>query len=89
MSTKNTETSAKRAATVQKNRQARIDERGYALPLVLTCKVTGSQVKYTSPAYVDKVVQKYGSLENLKTNFVSRAGRRQQAEAAKAAKAAA
>lgn len=73
-------TAAKRAATVEKNRAARIADRGYALPLVLTCKVTGAQVKYTSPSYIDKVVAKYGSLEALQANYVSRAGRRQQAE---------
>lgn len=72
---------AKRAATVETNRAARIAERGYSLPLVLTCKVTGQQVKYTSPSYIDKVIAKYGSLEELQANFVSRAGKRQEAQA--------
>jgi hypothetical protein len=78
-------TAAKRAATVEKNRATRIAERGYALPLVLTCKVTGKSVKYTSPSYIDKVIAKYGSLEALQANYTSRDGRRQSAE--KAAKA--
>ena len=78
MSTNSTDTAAKKAATVAKNRATRIAERGYSLPLVLTCKVTGQQVKYTSPSYIDKVIAKYGSLENLQANYVSRAGKRKQ-----------
>ena len=62
-------------------RADKIADRGYALPLVLTCKVTGQQVKYTSPSYIDKVIAKHGSLEALQANFVSRAGRRQGAKA--------
>lgn len=74
-------TAAKRAATVEKNRAARIAERGYALPLVLTCKVTGKSVKYTSPSYIQKVLSKYNdSLEELQKNYVSREGRRLQTE---------
>jgi hypothetical protein len=71
-----TSTEAKRSATIEKNRAARIEERGYSLPLVLTCKVTGKQVKYTSPSYIDKVIAKHGSLEALQANFTSREGRR-------------
>lgn len=74
-------TAAKRAATVEKNRTARIAERGYALPLVLTCKVTGKSVKYTSPAYIEKVIAKYGSLEALQANYTSREGKRQSTKA--------
>lgn len=78
-------TAAKRAATVEKNRAARIAERGYALPLVLTCKVTGKSVKYTSPAYIAKCLAKYGdSIERLQAEYVSREGRRIQAEKSKA-----
>jgi hypothetical protein len=73
----NDTSAAKRAATVEKNRASRIAERGYALPLVLTCKVTGKAVKYTSPSYIDKVVAKYGTLEELQKNYVSREGKRQ------------
>ena len=69
-------TAAKRSATIEKNRAARIQERGYSLPLVLTCKVTGKQVKYTSPSYIEKVIAKHGSLEALQANFTSREGRR-------------
>lgn len=77
MNTNDTTTTAeKRSATIEKNRTARISERGYSLPLVLTCKVTGKQVKYTSPAYIDKVIAKHGSLEALQKNFTSREGRR-------------
>lgn len=74
-------TEQKRAATVASNRAQRIAERGYALPLILTCKVTGKSVKYTSPAYIDKVVAKYGSLELLQANYTSREGKRQAAQA--------
>lgn len=74
-------TAAKRAATVEKNRATRIAERGYALPLILTCKVTGKTVKYTSPSYISKVLAKHGdSLEALQANYVSREGKRLQAE---------
>ena len=79
--TDNTATAAKRAATVEKNRAARIADRDYALPLVLTCKVTGKSVKYTSPAYIDKVIAKYGSLELLQANYTSREGKRASAKA--------
>lgn len=73
---------AKRSATIEKNRQERIAQRGYALPLVLTCKVTGKEVKYTSPAYIDKVIAKHGgNLADLQKNFVSREGRRANAPA--------
>ena len=74
-------TATKRAATVEKNRATRVAERGYALPLVLTCKVTGKSVKYTSPSYIDKVIAKHGSLEGLKANYTSREGRSQTAKA--------
>jgi hypothetical protein len=91
----NTAASAeKRAATVASNRAARIATRGYSLPLVLKCTVTGKEVKYTSPTYIDKVISKFGSLEKLQKGFISRDGRRESkpakvAKAPKAAKAAA
>lgn len=75
MNTENT-TAEKRSATIEKNRSARIAERGFSLPLVLTCKVTGKQVKYTSPSYIDKVIARAGSLEKLQASFTSREGRR-------------
>lgn len=73
-------TAAKRAATVASNRAKRIAERGYALPLCLQCVVTGKTIKLTSPTYIDKVIQKYGSLEKLQTTYLSREGKRLQAE---------
>ena len=78
---KNTQTpeaKAKRAATVATKREAKAAERGYTLPLVLTCKVTGKSGKYTSAAYIDKCIAKYGSLEALQTGYVSREGKRNQ-----------
>ena len=77
----NTTTAEKRSATIEKNRSARIADRGYALPLVLTCKVTGKQVKYTSPSYIDKVIAKAGSLEALQSTVTCREGRRAPAKA--------
>ena len=74
--TQSPEAKAKRAATVATKREAKAAERGYTLPLVLTCKVTGKSVKYTSAAYIDKTIAKYGSLENLQKNYVSREGKR-------------
>lgn len=76
-----TTTAEKRSATIEKNRASRIAERGYALPLVLTCKVTGKQVKYTSPSYIDKVIARAGSLEALQKSFTCREGRRTPAKA--------
>lgn len=73
--------------TKTSKRAQKIASRGYSLPLVLTCKVTGQTVKYTSPSYIDKVIAKYGSLEELQANFVSRAGRRQTAANAPEAQA--
>ncbi len=76
---KNTQTpeaKAKRAATVATKREQKASERGYTLPLVLTCKVTGKAVKYTSAAYIDKCIAKAGSLEALQKNYVSREGKR-------------
>jgi hypothetical protein len=79
-----TSTEAKRSATIEKNRAARIEERGFSLPLILTCVVTGKQVKYTSPAYINKTIARHGSLEALKKNYVSREGRRIQSNKGKA-----
>ena len=79
--TKNTQTpeaKAKRAATVATKREAKANERGYTLPLVLTCSVTGKSVKYTSAAYIDKCIAKAGSLEALQKTYVSREGKRTQ-----------
>lgn len=81
---KNTQTpeaKAKRAATVATKREQKASERGYTLPLVLTCSVTGKTVKYTSAAYIDKCIAKAGSLEALQKSYVSREGKRSQKEA--------
>jgi len=77
-------TEEKRAKTVESNRAARIAERGYSLPLCLQCIVTGKTIRLTSPAYIEKVIAKYGSLEKLQTTYLSREGKRLQAEKAKA-----
>lgn len=88
---------AKRAATVTGKREQKAAQRGYTLPLVLTCHVTGKSVKYTSAAYIDKTIAKFGSLDKLLAGYVSRDGRAQvkaqavataPAEAPKPAKAA-
>ncbi len=64
--------SAKRAATkVQKE-----STRGFPLPLFLTCPVTNKTNKYTSLPYIRKLLTKYGTLEALKTSYVSAEGRK-------------
>lgn len=76
--TQSPEAKAKRAATLTAKRDEKAATRGYSLPLVLTCKVTGKSVKYTSAAYIDKCIAKAGSLEKLMANYTSREGRRSQ-----------
>lgn len=50
------------------------NERGYVLPVRLTCRITGRTVAYTSPKYIDMKIKKYGSLNKLRKNFISREG---------------
>jgi len=52
--------------------------RGFPLPLSLTCPVTGKTNRYTSLAYIRKLVEKYGSVEGLRKNYVSIEGRKQK-----------
>jgi hypothetical protein len=74
--TQTAEAKAKRSATIATKREEKTTERGYSLPLVLTCKVTGKSIKYTSSSYIDKCIAKHGSIEALRANYVSREGRR-------------
>jgi len=53
--------------------------RGFPLPLSLTCPVTGKTNKYTSLTYIRKLIAKYGTLEDLRSKYVSIEGRKQQA----------
>jgi hypothetical protein len=64
--------SAKRAQTRVQKEQSR----GFPLPLVLTCPVTGKVAKYTSLPYIRKLVEKYGGVEEIKKNYVSAEGRK-------------
>jgi hypothetical protein len=64
--------SVKRAQTRVQKEQSR----GFPLPLVLTCPVTGKAAKYTSLPYIRKLVEKYGSVEGIKKNYVSAEGRK-------------
>jgi hypothetical protein len=66
--------SAKRAAT---KAQKEVN-RGFPLPLVLTCPVTGKTNKYTSLPYIRKLIEKYGNVEGLRKNYVSSEGKKQQ-----------
>jgi|APCry1669190156_1035279.scaffolds.fasta_scaffold07755_2 hypothetical protein len=66
--------SAKRAATKAQKEQSR----GFPLPLYLTCPVTNKTNKYTSLSYIRKLIAKYGSVEELRTKYVSIEGRKQQ-----------
>jgi hypothetical protein len=74
--TQTAEAKAKRSATIATKREEKTEVRGYTLPLVLTCTITGKSVKYTSASYIDKVIAKHGSLEKLLTSYVSREGKR-------------
>lgn len=64
--------SAKRAQTRVQKEQSR----GFPLPLVLTCPVTGKIAKYTSLPYIRKLIEKYGNVEEIKKNYVSVEGRK-------------
>jgi len=75
--TQTAEAKLKRATTIATNQAVKSSARGYTLPLVLTCTVTGKSVKYTSAAYIEKCIDRAGSLEKLIATYVSREGRRQ------------
>lgn len=66
--------SAKRAETKAKKEA----DRGFPLPLLLTCPVTGKVNKYTSLSYIRKLVAKYGTVEEIRKNYVSAEGRKQK-----------
>jgi len=66
--------SAKRAATKAQKEQSR----GFPLPLYLTCPVTNKTNKYTSLAYIRKLIAKYGTVEKVKKNYVSAEGKKLQ-----------
>ena len=69
---------AKRMATMKAKREARQACRGYPMPLVLKCIVTGKVVKYTVPRYIEKRIAEAGGLENLYATYVSREGKKLQ-----------
>ena len=64
--------SVKRAETKARKES----DRGFPLPLALTCIVTGLTIKYTSLPYIRKLLAKYQTLENLKATYVSVEGRK-------------
>lgn len=64
--------SAKRAETKAQKEAAR----GFPLPLVLTCTSTGKVVKYTSLAYIRKLITKYGSIDAVRTGYVATEARK-------------
>ena len=66
--------STKRAVT-QAKKEA---DRGFPLPLLLTCPVTGKINKYTSLPYIRKLIAKYGNIETVRQNYVSSEGKKQQ-----------
>ena len=66
--------SAKRAATRAQKEQ----NRGFPLPLVLTCPVTGKTNKYTSLPYIRKLIAKYGTIEDVRKNYISAEGKKQK-----------
>jgi len=66
--------SAKRAATKAQKEQSR----GFPLPLYLTCPVTKKTNKYTSLAYIRKLIAKHGTIEDVKKSYVSAEGKKLQ-----------
>jgi hypothetical protein len=66
--------SVKRAETKAKKEQAR----GFPLPLLLTCTVSGKVCKYTSLPYIRKLITKYGTVEEIRKNYVSAETRKQK-----------
>jgi len=64
--------SVKRAETKAKKEQ----DRGFPLPLLLTCTVTGKVNKYTSLAYIRKLIAKHGTVEEIRKVYVSAEGRK-------------
>lgn len=82
MTTENTqvqETPKRRRAPSAKRAQTRVEKektRGFPLPLILTCPVTGKTAKYTSLTYIRKLIEKHGSVEEIKKKYVSTEGRK-------------
>lgn len=66
--------SAKRATT----RAEKEISRGFPLPLTLTCPITGKANKYTSLPYIRKLIAKYGNIEEVRKNYISNEGKKQQ-----------
>ena len=68
----------KRAPSVKRaqTRAQKEVSRGFPLPLVLTCTKTGKVTKYTSLAYIRKLLAKHGTLEAIKANYVSSEGKK-------------
>jgi len=66
--------SAKRVATKAQKEQSR----GFPLPLYLTCPVTKKTNKYTSLAYIRKLIAKHGTIEDVKKSYVSAEGKKLQ-----------
>ncbi len=64
--------SAKRAVT---KAQKEVN-RGFPLPLYLTCPVTNKTNKYTSLPYIRKLIEKHGTIDAVKANYISAEGRK-------------
>ena len=52
--------------------------RGFPLPLSLTCTVTGKTNRYTSLPYIRKLIEKYGTVEALRKDYISTESRKQK-----------
>ena len=90
MSDKNKNTAPAKAATPAKAdkvaaapkapsaREIAAKARGFTLPLVLKCTVTGKEIRYTSVDYIAKVIERSPgkTLDSLRKTYVSREGRR-------------
>jgi len=52
--------------------------RGFPLPLSLPCTVTGKTNRYTSLPYIRKLIEKYGTVEALRKDYISTEARKQK-----------
>lgn len=71
----------KRRSPSLKRTQTKVQKetnRGFPLPLSLTCPVTGKTKRYTSLPYIRKLIEKHGSVEVLRKNYISIEGRKQK-----------
>lgn len=50
----------------------------YTTPLILTCNITGRKQKLYHRPYIDSLITKHGSLENLLKNYTAKGAKRKE-----------